>query len=50
MSYFRVVYDFYIEGEYETEEEAIADFMEGIEDIKDDITVTCFNEDTRKWE
>jgi len=53
MPYFRVGYDDdYIEGEYETEYEAIEDFVESLEnvDMENQVSVEKYNEDTERWE
>ena len=56
--YCRVSYDGYVEGEYESIEEAKADFIDIIEgscdrwgrDWKEELSVETFNEETKEWE
>lgn len=59
MAYFRVTYEGYVEGEYEDEEAAKADFLNGLnEDYTDAygrsreqmLHVEKFNEETGEWE
>jgi len=59
MPYFRVSYEGYIEGEYDNEEEAIKEFLEGLnEDYVDAygrtreqmLRVEKFNEEKGEWE
>ena len=52
MPYFRVSIEDYIEGEYDTEEKAIDDFIEALDqlDIRRSVTVEEFNEETGRWE
>ncbi len=51
---YRVTYGAYTEGDYESEEEAVKEFVECMmEDIKDGgihIEIEVFNEKTEKWE
>ena len=49
--YLRVSYEYYVEGDYENEEEAIDVFMESIDEMdKDELTVEVFNDETNEWE
>ncbi len=55
--YCRVSYDGYVEGEYESIEDAKAEFIDIIEnggsdgrDWKDELSIETFNEKTEKWE
>jgi len=58
-SYFRITFDGYIEGEFESEEEAIAEMNEMFNDDYRDhygrapsdlFTVERFNNETEEWE
>ena len=53
MKYYRIEYDGYTEGEYESPDAAIKDFIElAQKDFGSDmnITVKRFNEKTNQWE
>lgn len=51
MSYIRITFEKYIEGDYEYEEDAVADFLDMTNELtEDDLTITRFNEDTGQWE
>ena len=51
MPYYRVSYEYYVEGEYSDKEEAENDLLEDITDIeRSDLTVETFNETTKEWE
>ncbi len=53
MKYYRIEYDGYSEGEYESLDAAIKDFIERTQEDFDDgvnITVKRFNEETNQWE
>ena len=55
-TYFRVSYDGYIEGEYETQAEAIQEFLDviavggGPGVWEDNLTIEKFNAQTGEWE
>ena len=56
-TYFRVSYDGYIEGEYETQAEAIQEFLDVIANDggvtgtwEDNLTIEKFNAETGEWE
>ena len=51
--HYRVWYDGYSEGEYDSKDEAIKDFNECVHEDLDDggnIFVEMFNEETNRWE
>ncbi len=51
--YYRVVYEGYLEGEYETEQQAVTAFIVAMrEDIEDErnITISKFDESEQKWD
>ena len=52
--FYRLTYEGYTEGEYDTEADALENFIENVrEDLDDDgrnIVVNKFDEKTKKWE
>lgn len=50
MPYFRVQYEGYIEGDYESQEDAVEAFLEVLEYGDLDLDVEVFDEETKEWE
>lgn len=51
MGYYRITYDGYVEGEYESADEAKAEFIKSLEENDPDqyICVEKFDEATKEW-